>query len=319
MGGVNYCILTFIRSLTISSVDVFVLITGYFLCTSYKRTIRKPLDLLIQVSLFSVTIYLSLILLGAESFSIKGLLGNIVPDDWFISLYVVLYLISPYINAGFCTMTKKDWKVFLIIIVSLFSISPTLLGITESFGVRLTALSTIGIGGNAAGYTLINFITLYCIGAYIRLFNISDRVSFKKTSIAITICVILLWLIRFIPINSTPWHIAGWYDNILVIILASSLFITFKKLKFRSKMINALALASLTVYIIHYPLFKLVNPVQTLHMPIAFALLHIALFVISLLAIAFIMNFIYSRCSAKYMGFFDKYRVPYFENNKDYK
>ena len=56
IGGGNYLILSLIRSFTISSVDIFVLITGYFLCTTNKRSIGKPLGLLLQVVFYNTSL-----------------------------------------------------------------------------------------------------------------------------------------------------------------------------------------------------------------------------------------------------------------------
>ena len=313
LGGGNYLILSLIRSFTIASVDIFILITGFFMCKNDKRTIGKPLSLLIQVTFFSVLIYLILCVFTVESFSIKVLIRRLIPANWFITLYIVLYLISPYINTVVVRFSKREWSSFLIIILVLFSIAPMFLGISESVGLPLKALSTIGNAGNAAGYSIINFITLYCIGAYIRLMTVHEKFSLKTSIIIAVACALLLWGLRFLPIHSTPWHIAGWYDNILVILLASSLFLTFKKIHFSSKVVNYIAKAAITVYIIHYSLFKLVDPSKTLQLPIYGALLHIFAFIIVVFVISIVLNFIYNTLSKKTIDRFDMYRIPYYD------
>lgn len=313
IGGGNYLILSLIRSFTISSVDIFVLITGYFLCATNKRSIGKPLGLLLQVVFYALVIYVVLMLCGVESFSVKHLVGKLVPANWFITLYVVLFLISPYINVVINNFTEKDWKVFLITVLTFFSICPMILGVTESFGYPLDSLSTIGHTGNAAGYSLINFITLYCVGAYIRLCDITEKVSAKVTIIIATACAIILWLMRMIPINSTPWHIAGWYDNIFCIVLAASLFITFKKIQISNGIINAVAKAALSVYIIHYSLFVLVNPVKTLQLPVYLTLLHILLFIIFTFVVALVLFHLYNLLFKRLIKILDKHNIPYFE------
>lgn len=50
----NYFVLHYIVALTEVGVDVFMLITGYFMCTSNSFTIQKPVALLVQVVLFDI-------------------------------------------------------------------------------------------------------------------------------------------------------------------------------------------------------------------------------------------------------------------------
>ena len=88
-------VMTLIRSVTISSVDVFVIITGYFLCSTQNRSLGKPLNLLFQVSLYSAILTFGLFLTGQADFSTKELIASAVPSNWFITLYVILYSKHP--------------------------------------------------------------------------------------------------------------------------------------------------------------------------------------------------------------------------------
>lgn len=58
---INHFILKVIESVNISAVDLFMLISGYFLITSDKRNILKPIQLFFQVIIFSVGGYLGLV------------------------------------------------------------------------------------------------------------------------------------------------------------------------------------------------------------------------------------------------------------------
>ncbi len=291
-----------------------MLITGYFLCSTNIRTCRKPLELLIQVIVYQLLLYLILSSFGVLNFSYARLIRKFIPAQWFITLYVVLYAISPYINIIVNRLSNKDWKVFFIIWLSLFSIIPMILGIMDSRNIPIGDINPNGMMKNTAGYSIINFITLYSIGAFIRVNNIAERVSRKYALLTAIFCVLLLWGLRFIPINSSPWHIAGWYDNIIMILLASSLFVLFKNLHFKSKGVNNIAKASLTVFIIHNSLFRFVDTSATLRLPIVLTLLHIMAFVMFVFLVAFILNVIYTFISKRYMNFLDKYSINYFDN-----
>jgi len=307
ISGVNYGVMTLIRSIVIASVDIFVIISGYFLCTTQNRSIGKPLNLLLQISVFSVVLTVILSILGFQKFSVNGLLSAIIPSNWFVTLYIVLYLISPYMNVIYKNLSVNTWKYFIGILLLLFSIWPTVLGVADHFGVPFTkGLSTMGHGGNNAGYTIVNFITLYSIGAFVRYNDLDKKLNVKLAILLAFICVILLWGIRFIPMNTQPWHIAGWYDNILVILLATMLFVIFKRINIRSSFVNKLAKAAFTCYIIHKFFFKMISPEDVLVMPLIKALGFIFLFSIGVYMVSWCLFMIFDVSVGKFLKKLDE-------------
>lgn len=294
---VNYLVLTFLRSITISSVDIFIIITGYYMCSSQVRSVGKPLNLLLQVSFCGVILATIFYVAGFPGYTVKKIVTSAIPLNWFITLYVVIYIISPYLNVVYRNLaSKKLWTVFIIMMIILFSIWPSLLGVAQHFGYPLDALSTYGRGGNNAGYTIVNFVTLYSIGAFLRVNEIEGKIKNKVLIIFILFCVIILWGMRFIPINTTPWHIAGWYDNIFVILLSVFLFLLFKQFHFRNRIINNLAKASFTCFIIHGFLLGLVNQEKVLSWSLVNTLGYIFVFLCVTYMIAWCLYQIYTIC-----------------------
>lgn len=57
-GGLNYYILYLLESTFVCGVDLFMLISGYFMCESKIRSLWKPIRLIVQVIVFRETIYL---------------------------------------------------------------------------------------------------------------------------------------------------------------------------------------------------------------------------------------------------------------------
>lgn len=291
----NYMVMTLIRSVTISSVDVFVIITGYFLCSTQNRSLGKPLNLLFQVSLYSAILTFGLFLTGQADFSTKELIASAVPSNWFITLYVILYILSPYLNVVYSNLTStRKWVVFLFILITMFSIWPMALGLASHYGFQLHGLSTYGHGGNHAGYTLINFITLFSIGAFCRKNDLMSKLNNKVLLLSILCFVLLLWGFRFIPINTEPWHMAGWYDNILVILLSTFLFLFFKNMHFNSRFINSFAKASFPCYIIHGILLGLISTESVLTLPLFESLGYVLVFIIGVYLIAWCLSTVYS-------------------------
>ena len=93
----NFFILNFFESTFICAVNVFILICGYFSSRSYTRNLIKPIQLVIQVIIINVGIYLAGAILNKD-FSISNFLYKLVPNNWFVILYIVLFIFSPYIN-----------------------------------------------------------------------------------------------------------------------------------------------------------------------------------------------------------------------------
>ena len=97
-GTVNHHLLLTLEILFICAVNLFVLISGYFLCQTQKRSGLKALELVIQVMTFGVAKYLVTVILGRAPFSLLTLMVSAVPNNYYVTLYVAVYLLSPYVN-----------------------------------------------------------------------------------------------------------------------------------------------------------------------------------------------------------------------------
>lgn len=79
-------------------VDVFVMISGYFLSqTDFK--ISRIVKVMLQVSFYSISIFLILVALKIVPFSIKAAIESIFPilfnQYWFATTYVIVCFFSP--------------------------------------------------------------------------------------------------------------------------------------------------------------------------------------------------------------------------------
>ena len=95
-GGVNQFILVFLETLSICAVNVFVLITGYFMCTNSKRDALKPISLVMQIGVFAVATLLVRIFLLHQKPTIDDVFEYVFSGNWFVYVFVALYLISPF-------------------------------------------------------------------------------------------------------------------------------------------------------------------------------------------------------------------------------
>lgn len=144
-GSLNYYILLTLESAFACAVDLFMLISGYFLCTSNRRNLWKVVRLIMQVMLYSLAGYLATAV-RTGSFSINGMIGSMVPANYFVILYSAVFIISPFINLIFEKITKRQMRFFVLLLFVLFGIYPTLV---DTFSVvtghSWDSLSTIGV------------------------------------------------------------------------------------------------------------------------------------------------------------------------------
>jgi len=94
--GAGYVALFILESIFICAVNLYILISGYFMCTSQKRSLSKPFALLVQVCIFGAGIYI-LRCLVSGGWSLKSLLSSMVPNNYFVMLYVAVSAIGIYL------------------------------------------------------------------------------------------------------------------------------------------------------------------------------------------------------------------------------
>jgi len=256
-GSIHYYLLMVLESLFVCAVDLFMLISGYFLAATEKRSLWKPMQLVIQVMLFQMIEYaIRSFLQGA--FSLKTFIGSAVPANYFVILYCAVYLISPFINMLLKTLSSKSSQQFLLLWLLLFAAYPTLM---DAFCVAThnewMGLSTIGVLGNQWGYTIVTFALMYAIGAALRLeiFTLQQWNS-KRIIVLLLACVGILtaWAGVFLAIweaSGSAWH----YENPFVIFMAILAFELFSRIRIRSSLVgtsvNHVSKGVFSVYLLH--------------------------------------------------------------------
>lgn len=242
-----------LESVCICAVDVFILISGYFMSVSFKRDIKKPLLLLLQVSIFGVIVYMFKILIGITYFSWKGFGNAVIPANYFVILYCTLYMISPYINITVSKLTHTELKRMLLVLFSLFSVWPTLVDVLcELTKKEIVGLSSVSAYGSQWGYSLVNFILLYIIGAYLRKYSSSISKKWVYKSFCICIAILVFWARGNDCVGYFAERSAWEYCNPFVICEAVCIFLIFEKRKPKySKCINFTASGVFSVFLLH--------------------------------------------------------------------
>lgn len=245
----NYGIIQLLAYLTSISVNCFVLISGYFSINSKQVNYDRILKIWFQTFFYSFIIYLSLSCLGIIPFKIIHIIKSFIPvitlQYWFITCYIPLMLISPFLSKMIIVNTKKN-NTKLLLILSFFTL--TFLTINNT----VFPLGRINTGGN----NLIWFIYLYIVGGYIRLYE----PFIHKNKLLSYLFVILLLIFS---IKRTSDHLTtgvetffSIHNNEITFIFSVLLFLIVKNIKLNtnnaiSKVLIKIAPYTFGVYLIH--------------------------------------------------------------------
>lgn len=231
----NYWIIHLMESICIVAVDTFILITGFFMNNKNKIKVNKIVNLLYLTLVWGFIIYMTVAFI--EIFTKKDIFNisnqrilQSFTSRWFVLTYVALYLLIPYINKFISSISKKQYQVLLLILVCCFYIYPTIFENTMM---------------PDKGYGITNFVVLYLIGSYIKLY-FNDVYIRNKAILIYCICVIATMICSCI--SNTAFN----YSSIFNLLGAISLFLIFKSIKIKNnKIINKLASYTFAIYIIH--------------------------------------------------------------------
>ena len=88
-GSSNQYYLYLIESLFVCAVNVFVMISAYFLACNQNRKLIKILELFVQVIVFNLVFYVFGVLRGHKVFTVSSLISSLLPANYFLILYSV--------------------------------------------------------------------------------------------------------------------------------------------------------------------------------------------------------------------------------------
>ena len=238
-----------------TAVIIFVLISGYF---GINLRIKVLINLILQVTFYS----LLLTLIGVYVFSlgssidvIKSLLPISGNYYWFITVYIELLLLSPFVNKLLVNLSNRQYKSLVLILASLI------------FWFGLLRKTNISIDGK----NIVYFIFIYIVGGGIRRISLTDESSkFLTNRFHFFILLLSLMVLEggyLLPdTHSLFIHFMAYtyvYNSPFLLIMSISIFCLFRNLSFKNRWINYMASSSLAIYLIHeHPLMREVIYVQ---------------------------------------------------------
>lgn len=233
------------------AINCFILITGYFMCTS-NISVRKFIKLYMQIITYALVIDAVFFITGYKDLTLNSFLVYLsrlfpvryVHSDSFISGFIIFWLCIPFLNILIKAMTRKQHLALTSILLFFISF--------------LTLWPRYEVSLNPVGW----FMILYFVASYLRLYPGTINISHRKwgviclVTIALAITSILVIMIRNqnIPAGLFPKAFYFIHDShkFMGFIIALSSFMWFKDLKIpQSKLINAIGGATFGVLLIH--------------------------------------------------------------------
>ena len=258
--GAGLYSLIFLESLFICAVNLFIMISGYFLSANEIRKPSKVIMLFLQVILFNAAFYALGLFTGARSFSFTEFIYALLPRNYFAVLYCTLYIFSKYINIILDKLDKKGFKKLLILMFCVFSVLTAVLDETGLlFNIDMTGLSPVALLGSGEGYTIVNFVLMYVIGAYIRRYGAEIKTGTAALAAAGSLAAVFLRAAAGMYFTGN-FGAAFNYNNPFVIVFAAFVLTLASKANFGCKAINELSGAAFTCFLFHtalIPYFKI--------------------------------------------------------------
>lgn len=259
--SLKWLFLTVLECVFISAVNIFILITGYYMSNTYNVKCCKPIKLLFQVLIFNVGMYFASIFFGVANFSLKGLLVSFLPQNYFVVLYCVVYLFIPYIN---CLIEQLENNTFnnlikmLVIVFSVWAFVADFIVIVANE--NLIGISTVSAYGSQYGYTIIHFFVMYLMGAYIKKCKCYNKNIYRNIYTIIICWLILVCMAYIFSLCELDTGVLYSYCNPIIVLCSINIFKLFISLKHKNnKLINALSRGAFTVFIIHGSLLVFVK------------------------------------------------------------
>lgn len=230
-----------------TGINCFLLITGFFMCKQ-EFTWRKLLKLVLEIKFYQFAIWAIFLFTGYQRFSFYDLYLNTFSISLglgrnFVSGYVVLFLLVPFLNTLIKSLNKKELLWLVVLLVIICSVIPTL--VLASF----------------YEYT-VWYVAMYLIGSYLRIyppqfiFRTRTLTWFWLSMLVLTMIfasIIFMDYAKRLGVESSNWdYFVSDSNKVLALIGSVTFFLLFKRINIgHVKLINNVAKTVFGVFMIH--------------------------------------------------------------------
>ena len=231
---------SFVEMISVVAVNVFVLISGWFGIRPTTRGLGKFLYQCVFCCLV-VDAVLWAVGAGTPSFSMLFEAFTLQQTGWFVPSYLLLFLLSPVLNAYVETTDEPTQRRVLISLFVAQSIGAFVLKIFADFNY---------------GYSLLSFVCLYLLAQYVRRFQLQRLARLRSgffllIFFGVALLHVLIGSIALFGFGSKVFQQIILYSSPLVVLQALALLLYFTRQTLSSTLVNRIAAGSFAVYLIH--------------------------------------------------------------------
>lgn len=248
--GVNYYVYWWMEALSIGAVDIFIIISSYFIVDSKfkaKSVFRVAIG---GVWLYSVVFTAVSMVISGDEWTKMSIVKMMFPfytkKYWFVNSYVLFYILSPFLNKLINTISKKQHTALAVILFLVFCIRGT-------FSLMTWTQDSSG------GMNILLFMPLYVIATWLNKYYVADHRPLKYIITYFVLSIILVGskkVLMLIGIGADYATKLYGYTSFVVVIQSFAIFLAFLNMKpitgKISELINKVAKHSFSVYIIHF-------------------------------------------------------------------
>lgn len=228
-----------------TAINIFVLISGYFMCTS-KLTIKRFSKVFIEAKFYRIAIFVIFVLTGYEQLTVRSVINVVFeflrsPNRGFTSSFLMFYLFVPFFNSLIEKMNRNQFECLLGLLLVYYTIIPTFMFTDAVF------------------YEPVWFMVLYFVAAYIRFYPAKWMQELNVCIFLLVISIITSYASVFIAdflniriLNKFEYFMVENSNKLLAFLVALFLFLSFKNIKMQnSSGINTIAATTFGVLCIH--------------------------------------------------------------------
>lgn len=268
IAGIGDYVMTVIRVFTITCVPLFMTTSGYLM--NKKKLTKEYYKAIWRVLI--VYLFSSIVIVCFKKFyigyqitfknAVLEILGFSGPQySWYISFYIGLFLLVPFINLMWSGLTEKKHRQFLLITLIFLTVVPSLFNIydwrTEGFFLK-PWISNVYQNIFPTWWIGIYPLTYYFLGAYIEEYDI--KIGKGKNILLIIFFAMIFGTFNFFRNYGVIWDNGIYMDyfGFESFILTTLLFLFLLHLKLNSvpdfikKTISAISKLSLGTYLLSY-------------------------------------------------------------------
>lgn len=251
----NTWIAWILEVLCVGAVNIFMLISGYFLVESEFK-LSRLIELVAQTVFYSIggfALCYATGIIQTGDLTIYFILDNIFPIHmemfWFITAYVLVYILQPVLAKGIKAISKRRFQTVLVLCL-----------IYECF---LKSFVPIRFTSDTKGYSFFWYVIVFMIGAYFRLYGFvflskphrGMIIYCISSAVNLALVVAVQYVVVHMEHLEDLINYSLEYNHILVLAASVGIFAAFATMKDRQngigKVICYLSPMALGVYLFH--------------------------------------------------------------------